>query len=373
MNHTDFASDFPRMSAVIAQGIERGLHTGCQLYVSLRGRVLADVGVGESRPGVTMTADTINLWLSAGKPLTAAAVMRQHERAALSLDDRVARFIPEFAAGGKGEITIRHLLTHTGGFRHVETGWPEVPWDETIRRISASPLEENWVVGHTAGYHTTTSWFILGELLQRLAGRPYAEVMRDDLLRPLGLNDTWAALSFNQRAEYGERIGGLYAREQGELKLLDWSSAARCAAPSPGSNTRGPIRELGRFYEMLFNAGDGPHGRILSPESVAAMTERQRVGAFDQTLGHVVDFGLGVIVDSNRYGPDTVPYGYGRHCSPRTFGHGGAQSSQGWCDPEAGLVVAYFFNGRAGEGWHHRRAKAFNEAVYLDLGLVESA
>ena len=370
MNPTDFASDFPRARAVIAQGIERGLHTGCQLYVSLRGHVLAEVGVGESRPGVAMTADTINLWLSAGKPLTVVAVMQQCERGTLSLDDRVVRFIPEFAVDGKSEITIRHLLTHTGGFCNVETGWPEVSWDETIRRISASPLEENWIVGRTAGYHTTTSWFILGELLQRVTGRPYAEVMRDDLFRPLGLNDTWAALPIEQYAAYGERIGGLYAREQGELKLLDWSNPARCAASSPGSNSRGPIRELGRFYEMLLNGGEAPRGRILLSDTVAAMTARQRVGEFDQTLGHVVDFGLGVIVDSNRYGLDTVPYGYGRFCSSRTFGHGGAQSSQGWCDPEAGLVVAYFFNGRAGEAQHHRRAKGLNEAIYLDLGLV---
>ena len=373
MNHSEFVSNFPRTQAVIAQGIERGLHTGSQLYVSLRGNVLADVGVGESRPGVAMTADTINLWLSAGKPLTAVAVMQQCERGTLSLDERVARLIPEFVAGGKSEITIKHLLTHTGGFRNVETGWPEVSWDDVVRRICASPLEEHWIVGHTAGYHTTTSWFILGELLQRVTGRPYADVMRDDLFRPLGLNETWAALPFDQYAAYGERIGCLYAREQGELKLLDWSSAARCAASSPGSNSRGPIRELGRFYEMLLNEGEGPLGRILLPETVALMTARQRVGEFDQTLGHVVDFGLGVIVDSNRYGLDTVPYGYGKYGSPRTFGHGGAQSSQGWCDPEAGLVVAYFFNGRAGEGQHHRRAKALNEAIYLDLGLVESA
>ena len=273
MNHPDFAADFPRTQAVIAQGIERGLHTGCQIYVSRRGEVRADVGVGESRPGVAMTADTINLWLSSGKPLTAVAVLQQCERGAFSLDDEVARFIPEFAAGGKSEITIRHLLTHTGGFRNVETGYPEASWDEVIRRICASPLEKNWIVGHSAGYHMTTSWFILGELLQRVTGRLYADVMRDELLRPLGLNDTWAALPFDQYAAYGEQIGWLSAREQGELKLLDWSSAARCAASSPGSNTRGPIRELGRFYEMLLNEGEEVAGAHLATMRNGAETQ----------------------------------------------------------------------------------------------------
>ena len=82
------------------------------------------------------------------------------------------------------------------------------------------------------------------------------------------------------------------------------------------------------------------------------MTSRHRVGQYDQTLGHIVDFGLGFIIDSNQYGADTVPYGYGRYASPRTFGHGGAQSSQGYCDPENELVAAYLFNGRPGEGQH---------------------
>jgi CubicO group peptidase (beta-lactamase class C family) len=366
---SDFMLRFPRAHSVIAQGIERGLHTGCQAYVSLNGHVLADCGIGESRPGIPMTADTINVWLSAGKPLTAAAVLQQWERGELRLDDPVARFIPEFVASGKGEVTLRHLLTHTGGFPNIDTGWPDVSWGETIRRICAAPLEDGWIVGRTAGYHTTSSWFILGEVLQRIENRPYAAVMNDRLFRPLGLNDTWAALTSEQVAAYGDRTGWLFAREQGELQLLDWHNTARCAAPSPGNNLRGPIRELGRFYEMLCSEGDGQDGRILSPQTVAAMTARHRVGAFDKTLAHIVDFGLGVIVDSNVYGIDTVPYGYGRYCSARTFGHGGAQSSQGWCDAEAGLVVAYFFNGRPGEGQHNRRARQFNEAIYSDLGL----
>ena len=102
----------------------------------------------------------------------------------------------------------------------------------------------------------------------------------------------------------------------------------------------------------------------------AALTEPQRVGKFDQTLGHLVDFGLGFLLDSNQYGPDTVPYGYGRYCSPRTFGHGGSQCSQGYCDPEHGLVVAYIYNGRPGEGQHQRRVRALNDAIYRDLKIA---
>ena len=370
MNESEIRDRLPKTWSAIHEGIERQLHRGCQLFISHRGSVVADCGIGQSSPGESMTPETMNLWLSSGKPLTAAAILQQWERGRLRLDDRISRFLPEFEVGGKERVTIRHLLTHTGGFRNVETGWPDVTWDETIRRVCAAVVESEWIVGQTAGYHTSTSWFILGEILARLTGRSYAEAIRSELFEPLGFNGTYAALTPAQHAEYASQLGWMSTRDQGELRLLDWHEWPRCSVPSPGASLRGPIRELGRFYEMLLNEGDSPRGRILSPQTVAAMTARHRVGSFDLTLGHVVDFGLGVIVDSNRYGAETVPYGYGKYCSPRTFGHGGAQSSQGWCDPESGLAVAYFFNGRPGEGQHSRRARKLNEAIYVDLGLV---
>lgn len=366
---TDLEHRFPQTYAVIQEGIDRQLHTGCQLYVSLNGRPVIDTGIGESSPGRPMTSDTINLWLSAGKPLTAVAILQLWERGELRLDDPVTRFVPEFGQGGKEKITIRHLLTHTGGFRTVETGWPDSPWEEIIHRICEAEVEQVWIVGRTAGYHTSSSWFILGEIMARLSGLPYAQAIRKLLFEPLGLNDTWASMDSEEYARQEDRLGALFAREQGELKLLDWHHPQRCSAASPGANLRGPIRELGRFYEMLLREGQGPRNRILSPQSVAAMTARHRVGEFDLTLAHVVDFGLGVIIDSNRYGADTVPYGYGKYSSPRTYGHGGAQSSQGWCDPESGLIVCYFFNGRPGEPQHNRRARKFNEAISVDLSL----
>jgi CubicO group peptidase (beta-lactamase class C family) len=99
---------------------------------------------------------------------------------------------------------------------------------------------------------------------------------------------------------------------------------------------------------------------------VAELVQPQRVGMFDQTLMHQVDLGLGFLLESSKYGPN-VPYGYGPHASPRTYGHGGAQCAQGYCDPEAGLVVAYVFNGRPGEAQHQRRALALNTTLYEAL------
>ena len=98
-----------RTLAAVQSGIDQGLHIGAQVYVSLRGRAVIDTGVGLASPhdGRPMTADTITLWLSSGKPVTAVAIARLWERGLLDLDDPIARHVPEFAAHGKETITVR--------------------------------------------------------------------------------------------------------------------------------------------------------------------------------------------------------------------------------------------------------------------------
>lgn len=363
----------PETSKAIESGIERGLHTGLQLYASRGGKAVADTGFGESSPGVEMTSQTIMMWLSAGKPLTAVAILQLVEQGSLELDGRIVEWIPKFAAGGKDQIRLHHLLTHTGGFRNVESGWPQLSWVQTIDRICESPLEDDWRVGKTAGYHTTSSWYILGELIQRVdpKGRDFSEYFREEICEPLGMNDSWNGMPSEFWPANRARIAEMSQLEKRHAGLLPWHDAEHCLAASPGANSRGPVHDLGRFYECLLAGGELNGRRILSEESVELLTTRHREGLYDQTLFHKVDFGLGVIVDSNRYGVDTVPYGFSPYCSEQTFGHGGSQSSIGFADPEAELVVCYVANCRAGEPRHQKRNREIVSAIYRDLGLAD--
>ena len=88
---------------------------------------------------------------------------------------------------------------------------------------------------------------------------------------------------------------------------------------------------------MLLGRGSWRGRRVLLPQTVEAFTSPHRIGMLDVTFKHVLDWGLGFIVNSNQYGAETVPYGYGHHASPRTFGHSGYRSSTGFADPEHGL------------------------------------
>src|SRR5512143_2801520 len=100
---------------VLEQGISDGTQIGAQLYVSQGGEAYADVALGDARPGVAMTTDSMMVWFSMTKAVTAVAVAQQWQGGALDGDDRVVDYIPEFGAQGKDTITLRHLLTHTAG------------------------------------------------------------------------------------------------------------------------------------------------------------------------------------------------------------------------------------------------------------------
>ena len=124
---------------------------------------------------------------------------------------------------------------------------------------------------------------------------------------------------------------------------------------------------------MLLGGGSLDGVRVLSPQSVEALTARARVGMFDRSFKHEMDWCLGLVPNNAGYGAETVRYGYGPHASWRTVGHGGHQSSVAFADLSRGLAAAVIFNGTPGEAAHDRRVRAVLAAVYEDLGLAPAA
>jgi CubicO group peptidase (beta-lactamase class C family) len=365
-------NELPRTTELLQQQMTAGLHIGAQVYASLRGRVVADFAIGESRPGVEMTPDTIMLWMSATKPVAAVAIAQLWEAAKLSLDDPIARHIPEFAQNGKEAITIRNILTHTAPIRWIETGWPDTPWDQIIAKICVMRMERDWPPGKKAGYSVYATWFLLGEIVRRLDGRDYARYVREEIFAPLGMNNSWVATTPEAYRSYGTRLGIMQKTEGGTVSDLGMDTEAACTNARPSGSGHGPMRELGRFYEMLLAGGTLQERRIISPQTVEALVARHRAGMYDQTFKHIMDWGLGFVVNSNQYGPNTVPYGYGPYASARTYGHSGYQSSVAFGDPDKGLAAAIVCNGTAGEVQHNLRIRAVLTALYEDLGLATS-
>ena len=353
----------PRTCAVIEQGIAQGLHSGAQFFVRRNDEVIANLAIGESRPGVAMSVDTINPWLSAGKPLTAVAIAQLQERGQLDWDDRVVKFIPEFSSHGKESITIRHLLMHTAGFRSVIGLQRSDPYEVAIKKICDARLEPSWIIGQTAGYHPLTSWYILGEIVHRADGRMVDLYVREEIFSPLGMNDSWLTISGEAYRNYGDRIGFIYDTSKGQpISPPHENDEASAANLRPGASARGPIRELARFYQMLQNGGEA----LLRSQTVQALTTAHRRGSYDLTFKQVMDWGLGFIVNTHPAVAASA-YGYGPFASSQTFGHSGNQSSCAFCDPAEKLVAAWFCNGMPGPDRHSQRQRGINEAIYEDL------
>lgn len=332
---------------------------------------------GEAKAGLPMRADTLLPWFSCTKIATAVAVAQQWERGALvHLDDPVVRYVPEFGANGKEAITVRHLLTHTASIRKAvsQADNRRLTWDENLDRIYASVPEADWPPGRRAGYHPVTAFHVLGELVQRLDGRPFADYVSDEILEPLDMADSWLALPPSRYDVYEQqgRIGVMHAAgtDQPLRVVRGLGEDDSFAKPLPSGSGIGPMADLVKLLEALL-AGGVRHGeRILNETTVEAMTARHRVGLNDETFGMPIDWGLGLMVNSWHYEKRPTRYGYGNHASPRTFGHGGSQSSIAFADPEAGMAVALCCNGMPGEAGNHRRTQPLIDALYEDVGLT---
>ena len=365
-----------RVTTLLEEGVAAGWHRGAQLEVRLAGASPISLCVGESRPGVAMTPGTLLPWFSCTKPFTALAIAQLVERGAVAFDDPVAAHVPEFRAAGKEAVTLRHVLTHTGGFRKLQPEADEwrLEWDELVARICATPLEPGWVPGERAGYHPVTGFHVLGEVVQRVTGRSFADHVTEELLEPLDLADSWMQLTEERYAAYGTRMGVMEetARPGGAPPVptrgMDSWRGFRRASPAGGGV--GPMGDLVKLYEALLGGGEREGERVLSEAMVAEVVRPARVGMRDETFGMVIDWGLGVMVNSWQYRQAPAHYGYGDHASPAAFGHGGQQSSVAFADPAHGLAVALGCNGRPGEALNHRRTQPVLTALYEELGLA---
>jgi CubicO group peptidase (beta-lactamase class C family) len=342
--------------------------------VRFRDREQASLAVGEAKAGVPMRTDTLLPWFSCTKIATAVAVAQQWERGAVAhLDDTVATYIPEFAANGKHAVTVRHLLTHTAGFPKAvsQADNRRLSWEETLERIYAAPLEDGWVPGRRAAYHPVTAFQVLGEIVQRASNRPFADYVSEEVFEPLDMADSWIALPPSRYEVYeGQgRMGIMHAA--GATVVRGLGDPDSFAKPLPSGSGIGPMADLVKLMEALRDGGVRRGERILRETTVEAMAARHRVGLHDETFGMAIDWGLGLMVNSWHYQQKPTRYGYGDHASPRTFGHGGSQSSIAFADPEAGMAVALCCNGMPGEAGNHRRTQALITALYEDLGLAK--
>lgn len=346
---------------------ERGMHDGAQLFAARKSQTLVDVAIGEAQSGIALRTNSVMLWLSSTKPLTAVAIAQLMERGKLRLDDPVHSYIPEFA-NGKESATIRQVLTHTGGFPMRTASFLRLTWDETIQAICTAPAE--WEPGAAAGYHGLSGWSILGEIVRRVDGRPIEDYLDEEIIRPLGMNDSSLGITDARAAGLGNRLSRVAVKSDEELLagLASWNTPDVRRLTLPGANGYGPAHDLGRLYLALWNGGEWEGARILKNETVDLFTATHREGMVDRSnsLTYRTEvrpaWGLGFMKGSDD--EDPVSLRFGSLCTSAAYGHGGAFSSIGFVEPSRDLVVVTIANGFTSNQDNTYRLRDVSDAIH---------
>lgn len=341
-----------------------GVHPAIQVCVRRNGAIVLDRSIGHSRgngPGdgedaekVLATPQTPFLIYSGSKAVTAFVVHLLVERGALGIDDAVANYIPEYAANGKGEITVGHVLAH----RAAVPGLPRSVFDldrildrEFILKAlsSAKPFAKP---GAFLAYHAVSGGFILAEVVRRATGREIRDVLEDEILEPLRFrwNDYGVrpsdipavAVNYVTGPPTAPPVSLLMTRALGVGldELVEKSNDERfLTAVVPSANVVTTANELSRFYEAFRRGGELDGVRVMRADTIRrAITEQSRL-EIDLSLGFPTRFGYGLMLGSqllSLYGRDTQ----------HAFGHLGFTNMLAWADPERGLACAVMSNGK---------------------------
>jgi CubicO group peptidase (beta-lactamase class C family) len=312
--------------------VEEKQISGAVTLVARDGKIvhLGAVGLADIDENRPMREDTLFAIASMTKPVTATAVMILRDEGKLSLDDPVAKYLPEFKDATlngnppEKEITLRHLLTHTSGLTGSQQN--EGSLENTAKVLAKRPL--SFAAGSKWEYSPGLS--VCGRVVEVVSGQPFDQFLRERIFQPLGMNDT----TFHPTAEQQKRLARLYKPSQDKKSLQEAShwlndlSADR--TPNPSGGLFSTAADMAQFYQAILNGGELGGRRIVSPEAVKEMTSVQTP---DLTTGFTPGngWGLGWCVVRE-------PQGVSRMLSPGTYGHGGAFGTQGWVDPQKKMI-----------------------------------
>jgi CubicO group peptidase (beta-lactamase class C family) len=309
---------------------------GLSLAVAQDGETVYAKGFGyrDREAGLPATPETIYGIASCTKSFTAVGIMQLQEAGRLSVHDPVVRHLPEFRtpdpAAAQG-ITLHHLLTHTGGLPPLPSralalaratardpdakpadrgGHPPIDtFEQLMEYIAACPFDLLGPPGTLFSY-CNDGFALLGAIIERVSGRPYVAYVRDHILHPAGMQDT----TFSVAAVCENPAATILYAPRGQAEAVRSPAWEDGPVWDPPGGLKSTVRDLLRYLEIYRTGGKVGDARILSPESVRAMTTQHvamaRAGHPPFPPGAGYGYGLSV-----RHRPDGVTL----------IGHGGGR------------------------------------------------
>jgi len=368
---------------------------GASLCVIRDGEVVVDLWGGwadksASRP---WQSDTLSTIFSATKGVAATCLLMLHDRGLLDYDKPVAHYWPEFAQGGKADITVRTLLNHRSGLCAIDAEIGLDGLEDPKTMAAAAEIQRPlWEPGTAQGYHGISYGFYVAELFRRIAGESLGEFLRREVTTPLDaevhiglpaeLDHTVATLypqrpidvatKIVPRALFSPKVegrvyrsvasGGLSARAFAKPAALGVKGMANFNTTRVHrmellwANGLGNGRGLARIYQAL--ALGGSFGEVMLMKPATARLPRAR-GSWetDRVLQKPMGFTLGFVKEQPELFSPNIS----------SFGHPGAGGPLGWADPEERLSIGYVMN-RMDYHIRSKRALALCHAIYDCLG-----
>ncbi|MBF6599448.1 MAG: beta-lactamase family protein [Dehalococcoidia bacterium] len=353
----DLGIEPERLEAVFARAkrdVDDGVLPSAQVAIARHGRLAGMRSFGSAVQGggeQAATDDTLYHIFSCTKAVVASAAWLLFESGDLRLDERVAEIIPEFGTNGKDVITVEQLLLHAGGFP-LAPFKPEHWGDREALLAAFSQWRLNWPADSRYEYHPTSAHWVLAELIERRTGTEWKQFIRDRITGPMKLGELYIGCPPEQQQRVADvvHIGEQVAPPGGWGEVTPefierFNRPWQRAKGAPGASGAASAATLALFYQPLINGGVTADGtRIMKAETIAfATTVRSKPHHVEQVTGISPNRGLSIVVaggDGNAF-----MRGFGRTCSPRAFGHGGAGGQIAWGDPETGISIGYCTNG----------------------------
>jgi CubicO group peptidase (beta-lactamase class C family) len=369
--------------APVADEFERNFaqrgEVGAAFAVYRNGERVVDLcgGLADSETGRRWDDTTLVPIFSGTKTLVAAAMLWLLDAGRVDLEEPVATYWPEFAARGKAQLLVRHVVSHTAGLPGVRRRAVSA-MDVLDGRLMAALLADEepvWEPGTTICYHALTFGWLCGELVRRIDGRGVGALFDDEIATPLGL-DAWIGLP----AEHETRVArlefeGTWGKSestdpariaQDPLRLavwgnpplllpgvLDWNSPHVHGAGIPGAGGIARVPSMARFFGCLARGGEVDGTRVLS-DAVVELGWTSLGRGVDPLDGAPMNKGVGFSLQTSEqpFGPPEV-----------AFGHGGAGGSLHGAWPTSAVGFSYAMN-QMRDDEVDERSVALLEALY---------
>jgi CubicO group peptidase (beta-lactamase class C family) len=334
-----------RLNEFIMRMIDDKIVQGGSYHFIRHGKLFANNAIGSldcRTPEKPLLPDSIMRIASITKDFTAVAVFQLAEQGYLNINEPAAQYLPEFDTSVHKKITVYNLLTHTSGLL-PDWGAFNIPyendWETHLERFDG-----NWIKAmltqpphcepNTQWAYSSRGFCFLGEIVSRISGKPFEEFVIENIVKPLGMKDTFYDLpeGFIDRVVVNVEGDVPWTKEERARENSVWAKL-----PRAGWGLYSTLSDLNIFSQMMNNNGIYKGARIIGRKSVENIIHPhlngQNLRNYCWGADELHDCGLGFEVMNNK------PF---NQMTTGTYGHEGAGVSWSYVDPKEDFIASMF-------------------------------